>query len=390
MRIEFLPVAEALKAIRGELDDAFDRVVSGGWLILGPEVDAFEREFAAYCGVDHCVGVANGLDALAIALKAHGVRPGDEVIVPGHTFIASWLAVAQIGAVPVGVDVEPNSFNLDPGGIEAALSPRTAAIMPVHLYGNPAAMDEINQVAARHGLFVLEDAAQAHGACYRSRRAGSLGHAAGFSFYPTKNLGALGDGGAIVTNDSGLAERARQYRNYGSSAKYVHDIAGANSRLDELQAAFLRVRLRRLDEENARRRAIAAAYRERLAGVGDLTLPQADGDCEHVYHLFVVRTAHRDALAAGIDARGIGTMVHYPRPPHLQPAFADAARRAALPVSEALAGEVLSLPMWPAMTERHVDRIAAAVRQVFAQLDGSGGCGAPAPLPAGPPADQAA
>jgi dTDP-4-amino-4,6-dideoxygalactose transaminase len=368
MRIEFFPMAQSLGAVRRELREAFDRVVSSGRLILDREVAAFEEEFAAYCGAAHCVGVGNGLDALAIALKVQGVRPGDEVIVPGHTFIASWLAVSQIGAVPIGADVDPNSFNLDPDGIEAALSPRTVAIMPVHLYGNPAAMDEINRVAARHRLFVLEDAAQAHGARYRSRPAGSLGDAAGFSFYPTKNLAALGDGGAIVTNDARLAERARQYRNYGSTAKYVHDIAGANSRLDELQAAFLRVRLRRLDDENARRREIAAAYRERLAGIEGLLLPAADRDCEHVHHLFVVRTRQRDALAAGLAARGIGTMIHYPCPPHLQPAFADAALRAPLPVSEALAGEVLSLPLWPALTENQLDYIAAAVREVLVPL----------------------
>ncbi len=369
MRIEFLPLAQSLRVVRRELDEAFDRVVSSGRLILGPELAAFEEEFAAYCGTAHCVGVGNGLDALAITLKAHGVRPGDEVIVPGHTFIASWLAVSQIGAVPIGADVDPHSFNLDPDCIEAALSPRTVAIMPVHLYGNPAAMDEINRIAARRGLFVLEDAAQAHGARYRSRPAGSLGDAAGFSFYPTKNLAALGDGGAIVTNDAGLAERARQYRNYGSSAKYVHDIAGANSRLDELQAAFLRVRLRRLDDENRRRRALAAAYRERLAGIEGLLLPAEDHDCEHVYHLFVVRSPQRDALAAGLAARGIATMVHYPRPPHLQPAFAGAALRLPLPITEALAGEVLSLPLWPAMSEIQLDYIAAAVREALSVAD---------------------
>src|SRR5216684_5794585 len=337
MRIEFLPMAQSLRAVRRELDEAFDRVVSSGRLILGREVAAFEEEFAAYCGVAHCVSVGNGLDALAIALKAQGVRPGDEVIVPGHTFIASWLAVSQIGAVPIGADVDPNSFNLDPDGLAAAITPRTVAIMPVHLYGNPAAMDEINRVAARHGLFVLEDAAQAHGARYQSRRAGALGHAAGFSFYPTKNLAALGDGGAIVTDDAGLAERARQYRNYGSAAKYVHDIAGANSRLDEMQAAFLRVRLRRLDDENARRREIAVRYIERLQGLEGLALPQAEPNCEHVYHLFVVRTMGRDMLAAGLAARDVGTMVHYPRPPHLQPAFAGASRRIAAPSRNAAA-----------------------------------------------------
>src|SRR6266851_3408928 len=366
MKIEFYPMAELLRDTRGELDAAFDRVMSSGHLILGQEVETFEQDFAAYCGAAHCVGVGNGLDALAIALWAQGIGSGDEVVVAGHTFIASWLAVSRTGAVPVGADVELHSFNLDPASVEAAITPRTAAIMPVHLYGNPAAMDEINRVAARHGLFVLEDAAQAHGARYQSRRAGALGHAAGVSFYPTKNLAALGDGGAIVTDDAGLAERARRYRNYGSSAKYVHDIAGVNSRLDELQAAFLRTRLRRLDEENARRRTLAAAYRGRLAGIAGLDLPQADPEAEHVYHLFVVRTCRRDALAAGLAARGIAAMAHYPCPPHRQPAFSGPALPVPLPVTEALAGEVLSLPMWPALSESQVDYIAAMVRDVLA------------------------
>lgn len=362
MTIEFFPMRQSLERHRRELDEAFDRVLRSGWLILGREVEAFEQEFAAYCGAAHCVAVGNGLDALAIALRAQGVAPGDEVIVPGHTFIASWLAVSQVGAVPVPADVDPVSCNIDPTSVAAAITPRTVAVMPVHLYGNPAAMDAINMVAARHGLFVLEDAAQAHGAVYRSRRAGSLGHAAGFSFYPTKNLGALGDGGAIVTGDAALAERARRYRNYGSSGKYVHEAAGANSRLDELQAAFLRARLRHLDAENARRRTIAAMYCDRLAGIAGLALPRAAPDAEPVYHLFVVRSPDRDALAAGLEANGIGTMVHYPRPPHRQPAFADHALRMPLPVTEALAAEVLSLPMWPAMTEADVERIAASVR----------------------------
>ena len=365
MTIEFFPMRQFLAAQRRELAESFDRVLASGRLILGAELEAFEQEFAAYCGVRHCVGVGNGLDALAIALRARGVRPGDEVIVPGHTFIASWLAVSQIGAVPVGADVDPASCNLDPASVAAAISRRTVAIMPVHLYGNPAAMDELNALAARHGLFVLEDAAQAHGARYRSRRAGSLGHAAGFSFYPTKNLGALGDGGAIVTDDAGLADRARRYRNYGSSDKYVHDVAGANSRLDELQAAFLRLRLHRLDDDNARRRAIAACYRDRLTEIEGLQLPRVGNEAEHVYHLYVVRTPYRDALAAALQARGIGTMVHYPCPPHRQPPFADVALRTPLPVTEALAGEVLSLPMWPGLTEIQLDRIAAAIREAL-------------------------
>jgi dTDP-4-amino-4,6-dideoxygalactose transaminase len=351
--------------MRGDLDDAYQRVLANGWLILGPEVEAFEEEFAAYCGAAHCVTVGNGLDALTIALTAHGVRPGDEVIVPGHTFIASWLAVSQIGAVPVPADIDPVSFNLDPSSVAAAVTSRTVAIMPVHLYGNPAPRAELNAVAARHGLFALEDAAQAHGAVYRSRRTGSLGDAAGFSFYPTKNLGALGDGGAIVTRDALVAERARRYRNYGSSGKYVHDGVGTNSRLDELQAAFLRVRLRRLDRDNVRRREIAAVYRDGLDGVVGLALPQPDAASEHVYHLFVVRTARRDELAAGLAARGIGAMVHYPRPPHRQPAYADQPLRAGLPVTERLADEVLSLPIWPGMTVADVEQVVVAVREVL-------------------------
>ena len=362
-------MADMLRAMRGELADAFERVLSAGRLILDREVAAFEAEFAQYCGARHCVGVGNGLDALAIALKARGIGPGDEVIVPGHTFIASWLAVAQVGAVPVAADVRPDTCNLDPDSLAAAITPRTAAVMPVHLYGNPAPMQAINRLAARHGLFVLEDAAQAHGARYGGRRAGVLGDAAAFSFYPTKNLGALGDGGAIVTDDDALAERARRYRNYGSSAKYIHDIAGTNSRLDELQAAFLRLRLPRLDAENARRRALAAAYRERLTGLGDLRLPESEPEsgpgAEPVYHLFVVRSLARDDLATGLAQRGIGTMVHYPRPPHLQRAFAALPPRMPLPVTEALAGEVLSLPLWPAMTEAHIECVAAAVREVL-------------------------
>jgi dTDP-4-amino-4,6-dideoxygalactose transaminase len=366
MRIEFFPVAAWLKAMRREIDGAFDRVLTSGQLVLGREVEAFEEEFATYCEASHCVTVGNGLDALAIALRAQGVGAGDEVIVPGHTFIASWLAVVQVGALPVGADVDPDSFNLDPASVAAAITPRTAAIMPVHLYGRPAAMRELGAIARRHGLFVLEDAAQAHGARHRGRRVGGLGDAAGFSFYPIKNLGALGDGGAIVTNDRGLAERARRYRNYGSSAKYVHDVAGGNSRLDELQAAVLRMRLSRLDHENAMRRRIAEAYRERLAGLADvLRLPGCDPQDEHAYHLFVVRTQQRDALAAGLDERGIASMVHYPRPPHLQRAFAEAPLRLPLPVTETLAREVLSLPLWPQLSEPQIDRVASAVREVL-------------------------
>jgi len=320
MTIEFLPLRQALEERRRELDEAFDRVLRSGWLILGREVEAFEQEFAAYCGASHCVTVGNGLDALAISLRAQGIGPGDEVIVPGHTFIASWLAVTQIGAVPVPADVDPASCNIDPGSVASAVTPRTAAIMPVHLYGYPAAMDEINRLAARYGLFVLEDAAQAHGAVYRGRRAGSLGQAAGFSFYPTKNLAALGDGGAIVTSDAGLAERARRYRNYGSSGKYEHAAEGANSRLDELQAAFLRARLGHLDADNLRRRTVAAAYRDRLAGVAGLELPPEEDGAEQ--RLSPVRRA----LAASRCASRASRRTRYRYNGALPAAAAPAAR----------------------------------------------------------------
>lgn len=370
MTVEFFPLSRSLTGIRPELDEAYRRVMASGQLILGREVETFEREFAQYCGAEHCVTVGNGLDAIAIALGVQGVGPGDEVIVPGHTFIATWFAVSRIGAVPIGVDVDPDTFNLNPQAVEAAISPRTIAIIPVHLYGNPAPMREINAIAARHGLTVIEDAAQAHGARYYAKRVGALGSAACFSFYPTKNLGALGDGGAIVTNDGRLAETARKYRNYGSSEKYLHEIAGSNSRLDELQAAFLRVRLRQLDQDNEGRRAVAAAYCERLEGLPGLLLPRVSLGGEHVYHLFVVRAADRAALITGLTERGIQTMIHYPTPPHAQPAYAGAPPpRLPLKVSENLAEQVLSLPIWPQMPRKEIDAVANAIRDVLLNLD---------------------
>ena len=367
MTIEFFPMDKMLATMRTELDEAFRRVLVSRRLILGPEVEAFEQEFAAYCGVGYCVGVGNGLDALAIALQAR-VQPGDEVIVrathlspagsPYRESVGSLCRLMSTRSASTWTLIAPRLRS------PHALSPSCRCIL-----GSPAPMDEICAIAERHGLFVLEDAAQAHGGRYRSRRTGSLGHAAAFSFYPTKNLAALGDGGAIVTGDAYIAERARRYRNYGSSGKNVHDVAGANSRLDELQAAFLRARLRRLDRDNARRREIAALYLDRLAGIDGLTLPQSDGAAEHVYHLFVVRTPHRDRLAAGLASRGIGTMVHYPLPPHLQPAFAAQFAQLKLPITEVVADEVLSLPMSPVLDEVDVNRVAAAVREV---IDGSG------------------
>jgi len=348
--IPFLDLHAAYLELRAELDAAAQRVLASGWYILGAEVEAFEREFAAYCEVEHCIGVGNGLDALHLILRAYGIGPGDEVIVPANTYIATWLAVSYAGAKPVPVEPDARTYNLDPALIEAAITPATKAILPVHLYGQPADMDPINAVAARHGLKVIEDAAQAHGARYKGRRVGGLGDAAGFSFYPGKNLGALGDGGAVVTKDAELAERVRVLRNYGSRVKYHNEVKGFNSRLDELQAALLRVKLPVLDEWNQRRRAAAARYLEEWAG-SELGLPFVPDWAEPVWHLFVVRHPQRDELQQRLHQAGIGTMIHYPVPPHLQPAYAELGYGVgAFPITEAMHCEVLSLPMGPHLT----------------------------------------
>jgi len=366
MKVPFLDLRAAHAGLDEALAAATRRVLASGWYVLGPEVEAFEHEFAAYCGARCCVGVGNGLDALHLVLRAWEIGPGDEVIVPANTYIATWLAVSYAGARPVPVEPDPRTCNLDPARIEAALTARTRAILPVHLYGHPADMDPIVALARRHGLKVLEDAAQAHGARYRDRRAGALGDAAGFSFYPTKNLGALGDGGAVVTDDEALARRVRLLRNYGSEERYRHEAAGFNSRLDEMQAALLRVKLAHLDEWNSRRRRLARRYHETLAGCG-LALPdQADG-CEHAWHLYVVRSARRDALASVLAQRGVGTLVHYPVPPHLQPAYRELGlARGSLPLTEAIHDEVLSLPLAPHLDAASIDFVAGEIRRALA------------------------
>jgi len=345
--------------LAGELEAAYRRVAASGRLILGPELAAFESEFAAYCGAAHAVGVGNGLDALTLALRAAGVGAGDEVIAPSHTFVATWLAIAATGARPVPVEPDPATCTLTAEAVAAAVTPRTAAVIPVSLYGHPVDIDPLLAVCKRHGLFVLEDAAQSHGAAYEGRRTGSLAHATAFSFYPTKNLGALGDAGAVTTSDGGLAERLRKLRNYGSIRKYEHEHAGVNSRLDELQAAFLRAKLPRLDAANDRRRAHAAAYAETLGGAAGLTLPVEASWARHVYHLYVVRSPERDALQARLEAAGVQTLIHYPTPCHLQPAFADLGFRSGqFPLAERLAREVLSLPMWPGMPAEGPAKVA--------------------------------
>lgn len=364
--VPFSDLGAGYTEIRAELDAAWQRVLASGRLVLGPEVEGFESEFAQYCGAAHCVGVGNGLDALTLILRALGIGPGDEVIVPAYTFIATWLAVTHAGATPVPVEPDPRTFNLDAARIEEAISSRTRAIMPVHLYGQPADMEPIARLAARHGLALIEDAAQAHGAAYRGRRVGTLGVAAGFSFYPTKNLGALGDGGAVVTDDVSLATGVRQLRNYGSIEKYRHELVGVNSRLDELQAAFLRVKLRVLDACNSRRRIAAQRYAILLsdAGVG---LPVVPEWADPAWHLYVVRATRRDRLRRALDDAGIETMIHYPTPPHLQPAYAGLGLPAgSLPVSELLHREVLSLPMWPQISEEQQQRVAEALHRAIA------------------------
>lgn len=346
--------------LRPKLDAAYARVIDSNWLILGKELEAFEHEFAEYCGARHCIGVANGLDALFITLKALRIGAGDEVIVPSNTYIATWLAVSYSGATPVPVEPDIRTYNIDPERIEAAITPRTKAIMPVHLYGQPADMDPINAIAQRFGLKVIEDAAQAHGARYKGQRTGSLGDAAGFSFYPGKNLGALGDGGAVTTNDGHLAEQLRILRNYGSRTKYHNEVKGFNSRLDELQAAFLREKLAVLDDWNERRRLASAEYCNTLAGSG-LELPWVPEWAEPVWHLFVVRSNRRDALQKTLTDHGISTMIHYPIPPHLQPAYADMGLvSGSLPIAEQIHREVLSLPMYPHIRDDQISQIADA------------------------------
>jgi dTDP-4-amino-4,6-dideoxygalactose transaminase len=348
--VPFLDLLTPHLELAPELQAAFTRVLNSGWYILGQEVEAFEQEFAAYCEARHCIGVGNGLEALHLILRACDIGPGDEVIVPSNTYIATWLAVSYAGARVVPVEPDPHTYNLDPTRIEAAITPATRAILPVHLYGQPADMDPINAIASRHGLAVIEDAAQAHGARYKGRRVGTLATAAGFSFYPGKNLGALGDAGAVVTNDPALGDRIRTLRNYGSRTKYINEEKGFNSRLDELQAALLRVKLPLLDTWNDRRRSAAARYVEMLAGCG-FDLPFVPDWAEPVWHLFVVRHPRRQDLQQLLSRAGIGTMVHYPVPPHLQAAYAEMNwAEGAFPISEAIHREVLSLPMGPHLT----------------------------------------
>jgi dTDP-4-amino-4,6-dideoxygalactose transaminase len=351
--------------IAAEVRAAIDRVTTNADFILGADVAAFEGEFARYCEADQCVGLDSGMSALELGMRGLGIGPGDEVITPAGSFIASSSAISFTGATPVWVDVDPETYNIDPLLIEAAITPRTKAIMVVHLYGRPADMDPILAIAGRHGLPVIEDACQSHGARYRGKRTGSMGAFAAFSFYPSKNLGAYGDAGALTTNDAGLAEKVRMMRNYGQRAKYDHVYLAWNRRLDTMQAAVLRVKLPHLDAWNDSRRKIASLYGELLAG-SRAALPHSSPDVEHVWHLYVVQVEDRQRVQDELAAQGIGTGIHYPVPIHLQEAYSDRGYEpGAFPATEAAAKRVLSLPMYPEMTEADMRRVGDALGQVL-------------------------
>jgi dTDP-4-amino-4,6-dideoxygalactose transaminase len=365
MPIPFLSFAPQHNPLREEILAAMAAVYDKQWYILGDEVRAFEAAYAQYNQVTHCVGVANGLDALHLALKALQVGPGDEVLVPSNTYIATWLAVSFVGATPVPVEPDSFTYNLNPDFLEAAITPRTKGIMPVHLYGQACAMGPIMAVAERHGLWVVEDNAQAQGAMWEGRLTGSFGAANGTSFYPGKNLGALGDAGAVTTNSAELATRIQTLRNYGSQQKYYNEVIGHNSRLDELQAAVLNVKLPHLADWTQQRQEIARLYDQHLAGLGDLIVPAIAAGATHAYHLYVVRTQYRDALQQHLTKHGIGTLIHYPVPPHQQQAYAHL-QLGAYPIAEELASTSLSLPLWPGMQPEQVSEVASIVRSFFA------------------------
>lgn len=365
-RIPYLDIKAGNALVQKELNQAFERIIDSGWFILGKAVEAFEADFAAYVGVKHCVGVGNGLEALHLILRAYGIGPGDEVIVPSNTYIATWLAVTYAGARPVPVEPDPRTYNLDPYRIDSAITSNTRAILPAHLYGQTADMDPIMAIAEKYNLVVIEDAAQAHGARYRDRMCGSLGHAAGFSFYPGKNLGALGDAGAVTTDDDALAERLRALRNYGSKKKYENDLLGFNTRLDELQAAFLSVKLPHLDGWNERRREIAAFYTHAFSQIPELIVPEVPEGSQPVWHIYALRCNRRDELQTYLSGAGIGTLIHYPIPPHLSGAYAELGyRKGQFPIAEAIAETELSLPISPTMTLDDAEVVANAVKAFF-------------------------
>ena len=365
-RIPFLSLESGVQEIFSRVIEATSHTISGGRFVLGDALARFERKFADYCGVEHCVGVGNGLDAITLVLRALDIGAGAEVIVPGHTFVATWLGVTLAGATPVPVDIDLTTYNIDPDLVARVITPRTRAILAVHLYGRPAPMKELAKIANKYGLALIEDAAQAHGAEVDGLRAGNLGTAAAFSFYPTKNLGAFGDGGAVSTNDDRIADRLRALRNYGSRIKYQHDFLGVNSRLDELQAALLEIRLEKLSEKNRRRFDIAAQYDELLRNVNGVQRPLLTPGC--VWHLYVIRHPQRELLREALDKRGIDTMIHYPVPPHKQAAYCAEYGDLHLPCSTQASYQALSLPLWPEMSSQQVRYVAEAVAEAVSAL----------------------
>jgi len=369
MNIPFLNFAPMHSAIRAEMQAAFESVYDSNWFIMGKHLESFEAAYAAYNVVRHAIGVSNGLDALVLGLKALGVGEGDEVIVPAHTFVASALAVSHTGATPVFAEPDPKTYNIDPDAIEQAITPCTKAIMPVHLYGQACEMDRILDIANAHGLYIIEDNAQAHGAHFKGQATGTFGDAAGISFYPGKNLGALGDGGMLVTNRDDVAEKVQMLRNYGSRKKYFNEEIGYNMRLDELQAALLEVKLKYLPQWTEERQQIARWYDEYLQDIPGLILPFTQPDAGHVYHLYVVRTNRRDELQAYLKERGIGTLIHYPIPPHLQPAYQDLDLPSGrFPIAEELAETCLSLPLWMGITKLQVKQVSNSITKFHQEI----------------------
>lgn len=365
MEIPFLDLKAPYEELKKEIDHAYRKIMESGWYILGSEVELFEKDFAKYCGTKYCISVGNGLDALHLILRALGIKKGDEVIVPSNTYIATWLAVTFAGAKPVPVEPDETSYNINPDSIEMAINSRTKAILPVHLYGQTADIDSIIKIAKNYNLKVVEDAAQAHGAMYKGEKSGSLGDAAGFSFYPGKNLGAYGDGGAITTNDHEIAKRVRTLRNYGSEKKYHNKVIGVNSRLDELQAAFLRIKLKKLDEWNSIRKHIANLYLKELNDIKELTLPKVSNFCDPVWHLFVIRNKNRDKLQKYLSENKIGTIIHYPIPPHKSDAYRKYFSKVSFPNAEAIAKSVLSIPIGPHLSEEKAFEIVNVIKKFF-------------------------
>jgi dTDP-4-amino-4,6-dideoxygalactose transaminase len=366
MKIPFLSFDATNARIRSEMVNAFEKVFDSKWYILGNYVQQFEKEYAAFNKVNHCIGVSNGLDALFLSLKSLGIGTGDEVIVPSNTYIASWLAVSYTGATPVPVEPDEQSMNINPALIEAAITKHTKAIMPVHLYGQCCVMDDIMKIASKHNLYVVEDNAQAQGSTYNGKLAGSFGIINATSFYPGKNLGAIGDAGAITIDDISLAEQVRMKRNYGSQKKYYHEVIGYNMRLDELQAGLLSVKLKYLYDWTIERQQIAAWYDEALKGTGDLILPSIAAGATHVYHLYVIRSGKRNELQEHLNKNEIGTLIHYPVPSHLQQAYADMNYvKGDFPLAEKMADTVLSLPLWPGMQQQQVAQVADCIKKFF-------------------------